>query len=359
MPKNTVNLSNLPRKGTLIDWKNAHHTPISFHYRGVDDVFYVEKDVDADHVLASYQNKEYELPKISIVRAAFGKLFGFASANNYKYEVGDIIKHRTKASIKILKQIRSASVNHRAGIKAYEAECLECHSVFEVREGNLGKGDRCPYCSNHKVREGLNDIAHTKPELVKYFVHPEDATKYVLKSNAYVEVKCPDCNTVVGMRSIYDLQNYGVNCPSCGSGTSYPNRFMYNLLECLNVEFDNETRFDWCVFPSYKDKTKKCYGLFDFVLLQSKIIVEMDSGLGHGRYVFSNSDISSEETLYRDQQKDLLAQQHGYRVIRVDCQYYNHQNRFEAVKSGILNSDLTTVLNLSNIDFNKINVISM
>ena len=359
MPKNTVDLSNLPRKTTGIDWRNIHHLPVPFHYRGVDDVFYVEKDIDADHVLALYQNKEYELPKISIVRAALGKLFGFSSANNYKYEVGNIVEHKTKAPIKILKQTRSASVNHKIGIKAYEAECLCCHNIFEIREGNIGKGDRCPYCSNHKVKKGFNDIAYTNPELVKYFVNPEDATKYVLKSNVYVEVKCPDCNTIVGKRSIYDLQNYGVNCPSCGSGTSYPNRFMYNLLESLNVEFDNETRFDWCVFPSYKDKNKYCYGLFDFVLPQLKTIIEMDSGLGHGRYVFSNATVSSEETLYRDQQKDLLAQNNGYRVIRVDCQYYNHQDRFNAVKSGILNSDLTTVLDLSNVDFNMINVSSM
>lgn len=358
MPKNTVDLSNLPRKGKLMDWKSAHHLPVPFHYRGVDDVFYIEKDIDADHVLVSYQNKEYELSKVSVVRVALGKLFGFASANNYKYEVGDIIDHQTKASIKILKQIRSDSICVKNGVKAYEVECLDCHSVFEIREGNLSKGDRCPYCSNHKVKKGFNDIAHTNPELVKYFVNSEDATKYVLKSNKYVEAVCPNCNTLLGKRQIYELLRHNVRCPMCGKGSSYPNRFMFNLLTKLCVKVQTEATFDWCLFPDYNDSSMLIRGRYDFLCVDYSTIIEVDSGLGHGNNIHSKANISREESMYRDIQKEKLANEHGYNMIRIECAYYGHQNRFLAVKQGILNSKFSSVFDLSKVNWNQLDEMS-
>lgn len=355
---NCVDLSNLPRRGKLIDWKNAFHIPVSFSYRGTNGIFYVEKDIDADHTLVSYNGKEYELPKISIVRAALGKIFNFSSADNYKYEIGSIVDHPTKASIRILKQTRSKSVAQKNGIKAYEVECLECHNVFEVREGNLNKGDRCPYCSNHKVKVGFNDIAHTNPELMPYFANQDDAYKYVLNSNKPVDTICPVCGTPTGERTIYDLSQHRIRCPVCGKGSSYPNRFMFNLLRKLNIDSRTEVTFDWCVFPDDKNVLRNINGRYDFVLDNSKTIIEMDSGLGHGKNVHSKANTTQESDLYKDRQKELLAAQHGYSVIRVNCEYYGHEDKYAAVKQGILKSRIPLIIDLSNVDWDEIDWMS-
>lgn len=357
--KDYVDLSALPRYGKRgIEWRQVHHVPVRFRYRGVEDVLFVEKHISQDYVLISYKGIEYRLAKICLQRCALGKLFNFACANNYKYQVGDILTLPNKPSIKILEQIRQSDGHSRKGAKSYRVQCLTCQNIFNMREGNIGKGDRCPYCSNHRVKVGFNDVAHTNPELIPYFANEDDAFRYVSNSNQRVDTVCPVCNTSTGKRSVYDLSQHHIRCPMCGKGTSYPNRFMFNLLQELHMNVETEVMFDWCVFPDDQNTMRNVNGRYDFVLNDIKTIIEMDSGLGHGRNIHSKANTTKESDLYRDRQKEVLAKQHGYTVMRVNCEYYGHQDRFVAVKQGILRSKLPTIINLSNINWSEIDKMS-
>ena len=54
--------------------------------------------------------------------------------------------------------------------------------------------------------------------------------------------------------------------------------------------------------------------------------------------------------------KDNLAKQHYIEVIRIDCDYKNANKRFSYIRDNVINSKLSTILNLSDIDWNSINV---
>lgn len=153
-------------------------------------------------------------------------------------------------------------------------------------------------------------------------------------SNKKVEWICPNCGNIV-YYNVNKVCKYGyIPCKRCSDKISYPNKFMYNLLEQLNVEFTTEYSPDWI-------KPKR----YDFFLPQLNCIIEMDGALGHGNKTIGN--LSDKETLLIDNYKDDMAIQHGYKVVRINS-YYSDLNY---IKNNIYNSELSTLFNLNNVDF--------
>lgn len=226
------------------------------------------------------------------------------------------------------------------------------HSPSTMNPNQYNNGYGCPICSGRRLKVGENDIATVRPDLIQYFSYLEEAQKYTEHSSKYVELYCPNCGTPKTMK-ICNLSNYGFTCDKCSDGISYPNKFMYNLLNELDVNFNAEVRFDWCCFKSFNDNEKFNYGLYDFVIEDLKLIIEMDGCVGHGDNKHYKKFTTNDETKYRDIQKDKLATNNGYNIIRVDCKYKNTLDRFEYVKSSVVKS-LSGIFDLINVDFNKI-----
>lgn len=124
---------------------------------------------------------------------------------------------------------------------------------------------------------------------------------------------------------------------------------MFNLLEQLNIEFDKEVRFNWCKYNKYNDKNKLNIGIYDFVLKEHKMIIEMDGGWHYKDNLMSNE--TKEEIEYKDIMKDMLALKNGYKVIRIPCDY-NGIDRFNYIKKNVENK-LNSLLDLSIIDWDK------
>lgn len=78
----------------------------------------------------------------------------------------------------------------------------------------LMRGCRCSVCLNRTVMVGVNDIATTRPDLIKYFKHKEDAYKYTSGSEKYVDVICPECGYKDNIR-ISNLSRFGFSCNGC------------------------------------------------------------------------------------------------------------------------------------------------
>jgi very-short-patch-repair endonuclease len=78
----------------------------------------------------------------------------------------------------------------------------------------LMRGCRCPVCSNRIVMPNVNDVATTRPDLVQYFKHREDAYKYVSGSEKYIDVICPECGYEDVVR-ISNLSRFGFVCNGC------------------------------------------------------------------------------------------------------------------------------------------------
>lgn len=299
-------------------------------------------------------NKIYDTPKELEMQCT----------RDYKYNVEDII-YTNNSSIKVLEQIRIKREKIHNGTKeivyekGYLVKCLKDSYEFEILESSVTRSYGCPVCSNHRVVKGINDVATTHPEIAKYFENVEETYTTTYSSGKKKRMKCPRCGHVK-LDTPNHISYFGFSCPCCSDGISYPNKFMAKLLHELNIEFDREIVFEWCKYPCYIDNSVLDYGSYDFVIPSINLIIEMDGGLGHGKRIMTTIShnrrkISLEETIYRDKMKDILANENGYRVIRIDCEYESDiKNRFETVRKNIIESELSKLFDLSNIDFNEI-----
>jgi hypothetical protein len=111
-------------------------------------------------------------------------------------------------------------------------------------ETHLLSGGNCSCCKGANVVEGINSIKEVAPNIVKYFKYPEETKKYSKGSNKKVECICPNCGREKEI-SINKLYSRGFRCNSCGSGKSYPEKFMGDTLEQLNIKFKKEYSPDW------------------------------------------------------------------------------------------------------------------
>jgi very-short-patch-repair endonuclease len=173
---------------------------------------------------------------------------------------------------------------------------------------------------------------------MQYLVNQQDGYKYAWQSDQYVATICPICghreSTHIGT-----LCKYGFSCSVCSDGISMPNKMMYDILSQLHVNFIREVgqkHFSWM----------KRY-FYDFYFQTDDgidVLIEMDGGL-HDRI---------QEQQQRDKIKDELASQHNFKLIRIDCRYGNaRQGAFRYIQSNILESELSSLLHLDYIDWDK------
>jgi hypothetical protein len=224
---------------------------------------------------------------------------------------------------------------------------------FIMKPVNITSGKQgCPVCAGKQICIGYNDIATTNPYIASLFINEEDTHKYTQHSDNKTDFKCDCCGKSVGKKKITQIVNKnGVRCINCKDGISYPNKFIYNCLKQIEDQLrylDREVTFDWCEFDFRNDKKHGRYDIY-FEINNKKYIIEMDGGLGHGERTISN--ITEKETLYIDEQKDILAKEHDIEVIRIDCSYNKLGNRYEHIKNNIISSKLSSILDLSHIDF--------
>ena len=161
----------------------------------------------------------------------------------------------------------------------------ENHPDYKKTPFDFVRGGRCPVCSRYSVVCGINDVATTHPDLVKYFKDSLDATKYAIHSKQYVWLICPYCGYEKYI-SIVSGISHGFSCPRCGDGRSFPNKFITSLLVQLQTkryfDFKPEKIFEW----SKNLFNTKSYRQYDFYVVDGdrEIIIE-----AHGRQHFDKA----------------------------------------------------------------------
>lgn len=301
-------------------------------------------------------NYEYMMNPIHALRRQGCKLCG--------YEITS--EKRTKPLDVFLKQLHEKRGNEYSYISGYINSSTNATFRHNMADGTyhdfvmtpnsmISSKYNCPCCSGYQVYKGYNDFNTKRPELAQYLVDYQDGYKYTEWSSEELEWKCPSCGNIMKKKISY-ISKYGVTCPRCDDGYSYPNKFIYNsLLQIENqLDFlDREYRPDWC---KYKYKDKNCYGIYDiyFEKNNKKFVIEMDGGLGHGNRSYTNSKTNRDELIFRDKEKDRLASEHDIKVIRIDCNYETN-DRYQFILNNILKSELSNILDLSKVDFNQSN----
>lgn len=206
----------------------------------------------------------------------------------------------------------------------------------------------CPVCcsSPQIVVQGINDIPTTNPELIKFFPDGyKQASQYTKASNKKINPRCPDCGKVSKKKyQINQIQRMNnIPCECNGVGSSYWERYVFELLNQLSLNFNHGARFDWCKFYN-PYKNKYTYGIYDFVITDCKIIIETDGSFHRENNQMSNQTV--EESIFLDEIKDKLAYENGYCVIRLSCDgdgWGKHSS--EIIKREILKSILPFKLN--------------
>lgn len=219
-------------------------------------------------------------------------------------------------------------------------KCKICGHEWMARPDCMLDGYNCPVCS-HKIignpPEYRNSIwaSEFKSYFSKYLTE-EQMKMYMPQSSRKINVKCPDCGKqkVVTPAILF----YRGLCCTCGDGYSYPNKFMYNLLEQLQFQYTHEYAPDWANGKKY-----------DIYIPSLNCIIE-----NHGLQHYKDTGFIK-RGLEKEQENDCLkkesALQNGIEhYIIIDCS----KSDVDYIKNSIMNSELPSILNFKEDDIDWI-----
>jgi len=348
-------LDKLPRKygigansnKKVIDWGNCINYKIGFIYDNiVGEVKILSYDPKKCALTIEYLNsKPFYIVANSLLKCYLGKLLE-KHTSEFKISIGETFKDNKRDLLIIDREFRDNPNNKGKFLKWYQYKCNKCgYENGWIVESNLFSGIGCACCgSNLKtVVEDINDIPTTAPWMVKYFQGSYDEAKLYTKSSASkIYPICPDCGRIKDkLIKICNIHiRHSINCP-CGDGQSYPNKFMFALLEQqVNICFEAE-------YSPYWIKPKRYDFYFYFKLNDIEYIIEMD-----GKWHKKDNGLSGqtkEESKFIDDEKDRLAKEHGINVIRINCE----ESTLEQIKNNIIKSKLCVLFDLSKVDWLK------
>lgn len=216
--------------------------------------------------------------------------------------------------------------------------CNSCGYVFAQTPNHYDKKHtQCPICNQNGntnlVIIGVNDMWTTYPEIAQWLSDPQDGYKYRFFTDKELKFKCPYC----GKTKICMPRNLinGFVCNYCSDSISYPNKLMANILDIINIPFETEY-----IIRGYNYRFD-----FYFKLNNTKYLIEMDGGMGHGNVDTPNYSIQDQIRI--DNEKNEIAKENGYCLIRINCNYDSVENRKDYIYKNILNSPLSKILKIS------------
>lgn len=268
----------------------------------------------------------------------------------FQREIGERITTFGRNLLIIDREVRpevkyEENVKHVFNHKYYKYRCLDCGNEDWRIEYSLSEKAHygCNACCTppKKIVYGINDITTTAPWMTKYFKNIEDAKRLSKTAKEKVDFVCPHCGREYhkSVANIYAAKT--LTC-ACGDGISYPNKYMFSLLEQQKLKFESEKGFDWSNgkrYDFYVEKDGK------------KIIIEMN-GEQHYKDTSKSGWRTLEEEQKNDEYKKKLAQDN-----KIDY-YFSidaSDSDSEYIKSSIIKSGLLDCIkaDISSIDWDK------
>lgn len=278
---------------------------------GFNEFEFARYESKGQRLFLKCNGEEYDVNANSFLKGHIGKLINKIT-KEFKIEIGEYIIDNNRNLMIINRKHR---VNDRGyqkyNEKWYKYKCNKCGFENWVVEGNLlGKKYGCSCCASKTVVLGINTIYDTDPWMMSLGVSEEDAKTHTKSQGVYIEVICPNCGREkkITINKIYNRKS--ISCNQCSDGISYPEKFMYSILEQLNIEFQtqlNKTTFSWC------DKYK-----YDFYIPSLNMIIETHGGQHYEKN--TSFKMSLEEVQENDRLKKELALKNGIKhYITIDC----------------------------------------
>lgn len=206
--------------------------------------------------------------------------------------------------------------------------------TWSALASNVLSGYGCPYCSGQRVYVGFNDLWTTHPEIACLLTNPNDGYSYTKGSEKKLKFTCPNCGHI-SMHTIGNVIKHGMSCPKCSDGVSFANKFMFSVLEQLQVNFE-------CEYSLGNENYR-----YDFFIKEYNTIIEM-----HGRQHYEgwNDKRSLEEIQRTDKKKMNYAIQNKIsKYIIVDSAISD----MDYISKNIMQSNLNELFDLSIVDWKK------
>jgi len=259
-------------------------------------------------------------------------------------EASNLRPNRRLSQNEFLMRLRDNNIKYKPldkYVRMYDKLKWQCdkynNHIWEARPHDILNGNGCPYCSNHKILAGFNDLWTTNPKVANLLV--DKNVGYVISEFSHLkyDFECPNCHKIIKNKSVYKVSTCGLQCPNCSDGISYPEKFMSNMLSQLNIEYCHDCSLEWSDIKRY-----------DFYIKSMSIIIEC-----HGEQHYSNKTRwinNVEKQIDNDNYKKNLAMSNGIKhYIELDCR----QSSCDYIKKSIVNSELNELFNLSIIDWEK------
>ena len=226
---------------------------------------------------------------------------------------------------------RHTKILHRCKIDGHE---------WSPTPGYILSGGGCPVCSHRTIGKNFeNSIwASEYKEFFENYLTEEQMKTTMPNSCKKIRMTCPHCGRPKDISPNRLFRTHSLGCV-CSDGVSYPNKFIYALLNQLDIIYSPEHTFKW--------SQKKRYDVYISTL---NCIIE-----NHGEQHYDNSftHIDSrtlEEEQENDKYKLELALKNGIeQYIVLDCR----ESNVAWLKNSVLNSILSKIFDLSTIDWIK------
>jgi len=335
------------KEGT-INWNKSIGKLIHFIYDDIEgNIEIIDYIKEKQKISIKYNNILYLIQTQKILNCKIKIILNIEKIHNFKIEIGEHIEDEKRNLIIIGREARKNISNKGKEIYRlwYKYKCNKCGwDNGWVEEGSLvyqKTGCSCCCIFPRIVVEGINDIPTTAPWMVKFFQGGYDEAKlYNKSSNKYIKPVCPDCGNIrdklIRINDIYN--NKTIYCRYCNDNYSYPNKFAFNLLEQLKLNFEYEFSPDW-IKPKRYD--------FYFEVDNKGYIFEMDGYFHYNNNLMNGDNVNKSKDI--DDYKDKLAKEYNIEVIRIDCL----KSELEYIKENIVNSNMSKLFNLSNVNWLK------
>lgn len=262
---------------------------------------------------------------------------------DYLYEVGEHISDGNR-NLTIIDRYKGDNKERR-----YKYRCNICGwDDGTIKESHLKNGHGCSCCANRTIVRGINDIPTTDPWMVAYFQGGlEEASQYSRGSSCKIVPVCPTCGTVHSQPiEVHRInRKHGFSCVKCNDGYSYPEKFVYSLLQQVGCNF----------IMQFSSKNASWVGRYryDFCLPEYMCLIETN-GIQHYKDAihFSRSanrvvDVEKQN----DKAKQILAENNNYLYFSIDCQ----KSEKDWIRKSIVDSGIFDLLGIldTDIDWNK------
>ena len=249
------------------------------------------------------------------------------SHNEYIEEVREI---NPNIDVVEIYQGIETKILHKCKIDGYE---------WMVTPHNILSGQNCPVCSGKAIGnppEYKNSIwASEYRNFLSKYLSEEQMKLHTPHTRKRLDVVCPDCGRQHYNVQIFDLSRSGIVC-ACSDGQSYPNKFIYNLLSQLKVEYEIEYSTDWSNGRKY-----------DVFIPSLNCIIENHGAQHYKECTLTKRTLKEEQE--NDKYKEYLAKENGINYyIVIDCS----KSEVEFIKKSVLKSCLPLLLSF---DSNTIN----